>query len=270
MPFYPGQGVRLARFGRVLVKPSFVSEPGSVPPRNSRSPAEPQEVADPCQVQLREPRGRYPPPNEREPGKESGAREKRNKIDVLQLPAKRTARAISLPSSCAAALLIWGFLSHLSIAVKRAEFHQPLTGAGSFYYQPPERSCQSRMSFNTSNLQLLYTSAAAGWCGVSCAGARHLQKALGASWARSGESLGGSPCPLYAGGVRCLIRLAFPSRGRGEVSSLSKEHLSEARVPAELWGGSRHGRFGAARLEPFLVVAGTGAVRTRVTFHNKF
>lgn len=54
-------------------------------------------------------RGRYPPPNEREPGKESRAREKRNKIDVLQLPAKRTARAIYLPSSCAAALLTWGF-----------------------------------------------------------------------------------------------------------------------------------------------------------------
>lgn len=133
-----------------------------------------------------------------------------------------------------------GSLSHLSIAVKRAEFHQPLTGAGPFYYQPPERSCRSRVSFNTSNLQLLYASAAAGWCGVSCAGARHLQKALGASWARSGESLGGSPCPLYAGGVRCLIRLAFPSRGRGEVSSLSKEHLSEARVPRGLlsFGGA--------------------------------
>lgn len=65
--------------------------------------------------------------------------------------------------------------------------------------------------------------------------------------------------------------MAFPSHARGEVSSLSKERLSEVRVPrAELWGGSRHGRFGAARLEPFLVVAGTGAVRTRVTFHNKF
>lgn len=59
-----------------------------------------------------------------------------------------------------------------------------------------KKSCQSGTSFNTFNLELLYTSAADEWCLVSSGGAGHLQKALGVIWALSGESMGAIPHPL--------------------------------------------------------------------------
>lgn len=65
---------------------AVMTDPGSVPLQNSLSPmscAEPQKFAEPYQVRLTKPLGRYPPQNEMEPGKERKAQGKKKKEEHI-------------------------------------------------------------------------------------------------------------------------------------------------------------------------------------------
>lgn len=100
-------------------------------------------------------------------------------------------------------------------------------------------------------------------------GAGHLQKALGFIWALSGEPTGVIPHPLWKGWCDTLMKLEFSGCVRGEIALLNEgvAFLTEPpKNPAELLLANRQSRLIVTWNKPFLVVAGMGIVRTRVTF----
>lgn len=99
--------------------------------------------------------------------------------------------------------------------------------------------------------------------------AGHLQKVLGVIWALSGEPTGVIPHPFIKGWCDTLMKLEFPGHVRGEIALLNEGvvFLTEPpKNPAELLWASRQSRLIVTWIKPFLVVAGMGIVRTRVTF----